>query len=839
VVFILIVLLCASILIGTILWKSRKPPPAAAEENFVYHHWCEKGKKIDAVARVHEEVTGSSRHPYTIVHGGTVDGEMMSDPPGVNMGRQEWESNLYVSLENIGDTVVVNPWISNGRNNFRTMDEIVLTTTAGYVSAEDKARAIWHHWVRHRIHATTNDMESIDPVKIYNIYGYTICASDALALAALWNRAGLPVRAAHPYGHTVSEVYYDKKWHFIDGDMQSYFLMRDNETIAGEDDLVEDHDLIRRSPNGGILAKDSYIQNERYASLFDGGEGGLPYKVREAGIRQALGLKYHEMKLTLRPGESITWRWGRREPARYHGQLDLSIYDAKEAVCNGLLTYRPLAARGDYHAFQEKDVRRRGASLTTEKGKEGFIVWKIATPYVIVGGRLESKGEGLVWHVSRDGRNWLPAARDLDPFFERKGEPCYAYYLRCTLRPGTMLEDVTIRNDLQMARKGMPALRQGSNSLLYTDDSNGAGKVRIRHAWQERSDVPVLKTHGEPLFPKNGETVPGSKFTFLWRPADRKGIADYQFQLSDRSDMKWPLSPAFDRLVSLASSNDYFSGTDAYWGALTLPAAGLLSSGKTYYWRVRARSREGVWSPWSPVWHFRVGGPLPPLRLKTIADPRRGTIRLAWEPDARGSRPVKYRIYGSDEKGFTTLDASRQIYRGDELEGTKKVIPFRQFPVLPSNLLLETTHMGATIAGAHLDDVSANRAYYRVVAIDGDGFESGPSDVVFVPRPFVWSRPPATARVGQEYAYPVRTIRSLGDLRQRTVSATAYHVAMLWRKDEPKYTLVQSPGWLSIDGKTGLMRGVPRKTGQYPVAVSVTVDGVGKAVQEFVLEVVP
>jgi hypothetical protein len=337
-----------------------------------------------------------------------VDGEMMSDPPGVNPGKQVWESNLYVSLENIGNTPVANLWLFNGRNGVRTLDEIVATATAGTTTAAQKARAIWHHWVGHRIHATTNDLESIDPVKICNIYGYTICASDGPALPALWHRAGLPVRAAHPYGHTVSEVFYDGKWHNLDGDMQTFFLLRDNETVAGEDDLVADHDMIRRYPNGGILARDSYIHRERYAYLFDGGEGGLPQETSEAGIRQALGLKFHEMKMTLHTGESITWRWGRRDPVRYHGQLDLGLYEAEDVVCNGLWTYRPLRAGGRTHSFAEKDVRQGDAGLRTAEGKEGFVVWKIVTPNVIVGGSLESKGGGT-------GLACLPGREELAP----------------------------------------------------------------------------------------------------------------------------------------------------------------------------------------------------------------------------------------------------------------------------------------------------------------------------------------------------------------------------------------------------------------------------------------
>ena len=33
---------------------------------------------------------------------------------------QSWQSNRAVRMENVGQTDLINPWLSNGRNNFRT-----------------------------------------------------------------------------------------------------------------------------------------------------------------------------------------------------------------------------------------------------------------------------------------------------------------------------------------------------------------------------------------------------------------------------------------------------------------------------------------------------------------------------------------------------------------------------------------------------------------------------------------------------------------------------------------------------------------------------------------------
>ena len=56
-----------------------------------------------------------------------MDGTNCRSPIGGGFGvwDQTWESNRAVRLENVGDTDVINPWLSNGRNDFRSLKEIV------------------------------------------------------------------------------------------------------------------------------------------------------------------------------------------------------------------------------------------------------------------------------------------------------------------------------------------------------------------------------------------------------------------------------------------------------------------------------------------------------------------------------------------------------------------------------------------------------------------------------------------------------------------------------------------------------------------------------------------
>ena len=107
------------------------------------------------VAKRHVEQISAARHVYTVHQGGTMDGTNCRSPLGVGMMdgpaiEQTWESNREVRLENVGDTDVINPWLSNGRNDFRNLGAIVASAVKPGMTDREKAHAIWFQQVRHR-----------------------------------------------------------------------------------------------------------------------------------------------------------------------------------------------------------------------------------------------------------------------------------------------------------------------------------------------------------------------------------------------------------------------------------------------------------------------------------------------------------------------------------------------------------------------------------------------------------------------------------------------------------------------------------------------------------------
>jgi hypothetical protein len=777
--------------------------------------WASNRHPQDVAQRHVEEITGAKKE-YRVRHGGTMDGTNCRSPIGGGFGiwDQTWESNRAIRLENIGDTDVINPWLSNGRNDFRTLKEIAARALKPDMTDREKAIALWRLQTTHRFHAGTGDNEVNDPVKVLNVYGYTTCGNDSICLSGLWRAAGLQARPARCPGHCISQVFYDGRWHLLDGDMGPIYLLRDNVTIASEQDLVRDHDLLKRSHTGGILDPDRRATDEAFAALF---VSESEWKGTRDSVRDTT------MNMVLRPNEALVWRWGHLVPLKYHGRTDIKVFGprsapgrvwgahASERVCNGLWEYRPDFTRDVWRKGADKtaDIQSERGVLVPAADKTGSIVWKMRSPYPFVGGKLDVEGSGTKFFISWDGVKWQDVGDNLDAFFHfpHKGDARYEYWLKCELPQGARLQRLAILNHLQMAPLALPGMVVGDNGFTYTDQSGKARKVRITHEWVERSLSRPPTAPPGPISPAADSRTDGTDIVFRWTPppvADGERIADYHFELSDRADLAWPLSANFEKLVG----NTADRGQARY----SMPQPGLLTPGSKYYWRVRAKNDQGVWGPWSQTWSFVADGPTPPLDVRLEAG-EEGRMVLRWKPNAGGRKAVRYRVYGSDEKGFSVSDAP---YRAEV--GRSKELP-AQFP---ANFVAETTDTALVVLGTGLDRPNANRAFYRVVAVDEQDKRSGASDYVAAARPFISSKPANTARVGADYRYQVVTIRSLGDLRLRIVDGK--EVASFWDIEQPRFTLSKGPAWLRIDDKTGVLSGTPDAAGTAEIVVTVSLE---------------
>lgn len=199
---------------------------------------------------------------------------------------------------------------------------------------------------------------------------------------------------------------------------------------------------------------------------------------------------------------------------------------------------------------------------------------------------------------------------------------------------------------------------------------------------------------------------------------------------------------------------------------MPLSQPGLLAPDTKYYWHVKAKDSKGLWGPWSKTFSFAAHGAAFPLDLAVDGNAATGAGTLKWKANPVGTKPTKYRVYASDEKGFTIAD---ERFQGTV--GVTKTEMAAWDPWFPANFVAETAGTEMVVIGPDAPK-AANKAYYRVVAVDAKGKRSGPSDYASGPRPVIYSKPVVAAKVGAEYRYQVGAVRSLGDLgaheRQRS-----------------------------------------------------------------------
>lgn len=546
--------------------------------------------------------------------------------------------NDEIVLENIGPALIESPVITvNGRFNWSTVEDMANEITRHCHTDEEKALAIFN-WVRtHGDHQYSGDIQALNPVVFFNVFGYGICAYFASVQTALARTVGLQARVWEITGHTVSEIFYDGQWHMLDPDMQLFFLNKDNRTIASIEELEKDLAFFARTEAFQRTFEDAYgnVRHEHQSK-----HDTFRYNIKSPRYVQydydPYIYAHKTMDYTLLPGETIVRAWkgsGKHNDYREQSRFTLNQVEPHKTwppvqYGNGYVLYSTSFGEGVNLAhFETRNVKVTERGLTVDEpqdslnGARSLFVYHRPLPYLIVGGHVHGEawkdGDAAFDHVSLVGykHGWgkekkelyrqEPPGRhrfeiDLDEFLY-PGKDHYAYEHGVSVLLGaysgngpdstTGLTHFEVKTEFQLQPRSLPALTLGHNAVqvLHRTPPDRDFKARITHTWTERHGLQVSKPP-ELVAPQEDVCLTEEGVSFTWRPPQEE-IISYRFQLSFHHQCVFPLSPNFD--VDLKSSVPTFH-----------VSRGWLNPNTTYYWRVQAKSEHGIWGPWSKIRSF-------------------------------------------------------------------------------------------------------------------------------------------------------------------------------------------------------------------------------------------
>jgi hypothetical protein len=368
----------------------------------------------------------------------------------------------------------------------------------------------------------------LDPIKLFNVYGYTLCSVSSANVVCLARYVGLPARCFAINNHVVPEIFYDHAWHMLDADLIEYYPKADG-SIASLQEIVDgvskwkaehpEYATINKSSRYAFMANPGWKtgpeilrRNPFYdangwlpCAEFAWGDTMLQFGRIDNGWQSCYSMGYR-VNVQLREGESLTRNWFNkglhvnRDGGQSPGSLTAKIGEgsfrhspkwgdiAPGRVGNGTLEYDVPLASGAF----------RGGALTADnlaaaaeepggpalhvKDSNGPGVLDIRMPssYVYLSGRLTFSpvvgdgGEIKVLLSDNNGLNWKELATvksggdqtiDLKPLVFRR----YVYIARFVLKGnGTGLNSLKFTHDIQHSQRPLPALAQGANKIAFS-----------------------------------------------------------------------------------------------------------------------------------------------------------------------------------------------------------------------------------------------------------------------------------------------------------------------------------------------------------------------------------
>ncbi|MCX7047872.1 MAG: hypothetical protein NTX50_20600 [Candidatus Sumerlaeota bacterium] len=375
--------------------------------------------------------------------------------------------------------------VSDSAPDLTDVDSYLRSITSQYATPQAQAIAIWR-WSHLLRKQTTNPSEDghevLDPIVMFNSYGYCNCGIVSGVNNALWLRMGWKAHYVQLGDHTVCECSWDggKSWHTFDSSM-SFYCFNDRGEVASVREIEKNPRfyLENYAPECGTnpatgptdhrawrCASDGPVRYER--TLANGYDSFKPPNdVTDYNLYAQWGRRY---VLNLRPSENYTRYFrplesggpGAFRPVRGDKDVDAN----KNIRANGAWRYAPNLRDPATRALIYSDS---GVNWTQEGVKgPGNVIFKVSAANVVTSAKFKLQAAGASVFVSRNaGINWEKVEA---PSGEAE---CVApiagvteYLVKVDLAGAdSLLSEIVIETITQINRWSLPKLVRGANRI--------------------------------------------------------------------------------------------------------------------------------------------------------------------------------------------------------------------------------------------------------------------------------------------------------------------------------------------------------------------------------------
>ena len=206
--------------------------------------------------------------------------------------------------------------VTDASPDYTDIPSMIRSITGKWTTDEEKLWALyyWNHIGRRQTTPmNVHGLDSSDPIRQFNDYGYMMCSTIAGALCGTWHNMGYEVKYYDLAGHTVPEVLYGGRWHMYDDSMSALFTLCDGKTIAGAADIAKEgvcelsggkkepchvaryHCLYATSANGWLTGADCPRDLKGYGGAFNRPAYRDYYREWDWGHRYVLNLRDNEV----------------------------------------------------------------------------------------------------------------------------------------------------------------------------------------------------------------------------------------------------------------------------------------------------------------------------------------------------------------------------------------------------------------------------------------------------------------------------------------------------------------------------------------------------------------